>query len=512
MKPLFMARSLTLLLTTAIRLAKEDPGGFLMKVRERLRTSSNPVVSRIPTAFLSRFSQDPSPARAAIERGELSKGIELVEAGGKHATRAEKHLAQRSRERLEQLQFPPARSVSHASVEPGEHRVLHILTNSLPYTNSGYTLRSQNVLGAIQETGIAVRAVTRLAYPVLVGKIPNAESQSVDEIVYERLLPWSCPLRLRDRDELAIEMIVERARAFGATALHTTTDFKNAIVVSRAAEALAVPWIYEIRGELENTWLSRQPVGLQKEAQQSEFYRLARNQETSYAQAANSVVTLSEISKEQLVKRGVAADKIHVIPNAVDEQLIGREFDRPTIRRELGLPDSPLVGSVTAVVEYEGLDTLIQSLQFLPSETKALIVGEGTARPELEALASSLGMRDRVIFTGRKPQDEIWKWYAALDLFAVPRKDTQVCRTVTPIKPLMAQSLGVPVVASDLPALREVTGGFAKYVTPEDGEALAHGISDALDEKNLSARTFQWIMSRTWRRNGTRYQELYESL
>ena len=174
---------------------------------------------------------------------------------------------------------------------------------------------------------------------------------------------------------------------------------------------------------------------------------------------------LSEISKKQLVERGVLAEKIHVIPNAVDEEFIGREFERSAIRRELGLPDIPLVGSVTAVVDYEGLDTLIESLQHLPIKAKVLIVGEGTARPELEALASSLGMRDRVIFTGRKPQDEIWKWYAALDLFAVPRKDTQVCRTVTPIKPLMAQSLGVPVVASDLPALREVTGGFAVSYT-----------------------------------------------
>lgn len=512
MKPLFTVRALSLLLTAATRLVMEDPSGFLTKVRERLRTSSNPVLSRIPAVPLSSFPQDPSPARAAIERGELSKGIELIEARGKHATRAEKHLAQRTRERLGQLQAPPAPSASHASVEPGRHRVLHVLTNSLPYTNSGYTLRSQNILSAIQETGIAVRAVTRVAYPVLVGKIPNAESQSVDEIVYERLLPWSYPLSLRDRDELAIEMLVERARAFGATALHTTTDYKNAIVVSRAAEILGVPWIYEVRGELENTWLSRQPTELQKQAQQSEFYRMARNQETNYARAANAVVALSEISKKQLVERGVLAEKIHVIPNAVDEEFIGREFERSAIRRELGLPDIPLVGSVTAVVDYEGLDTLIESLQHLPIKAKVLIVGEGTARPGLEALAVSLGVRHRVIFAGRKSQDEIWKWYAALDVFAVPRNDTPVCRTVTPIKTLMAQSLGVPVVASDLPALREITGESEEYVEPGNSEALGEAIRNALRKKQQARENLQWIESRTWKRTGSRYQNLYDSL
>ncbi|AGF73054.1 glycosyltransferase family 4 protein [Corynebacterium halotolerans] len=512
MNPLFTLRILSLLVTASARLVTEDLSGFLAKLSERIRTSDNPVLSRIPSAPLSRIAPAQTPAREITNRGELSEGIALIDAQGGKASRSDRHLAQRTRERLEQLRVqPPAPVAQSSTAAPPEHRVLHVLTNSLPYTHSGYTLRSHNVLKAIQQTGIPVHAVTRLAYPVLVGKFPDTETQTIGGISYERLLPWSYPLSLQDRDDLAVEMIVERARAFGATVLHTTTDFKNAIVTSRAAEHLGIPWVYEVRGELESTWLSRQPAELQERAQQSEFYQLARSQETRYAQAANAVVTLSEISKQQLIDRGIEAGKIHVVPNAVDEQFIGRKFDRSAIRRELGLPDVPLVGSVTAVVDYEGLDTLIQSLQYLPAGSKVLIVGEGTARPALEELTASLGLDDRVIFAGRKPQNEIWKWYAALDLFVVPRKDTQVCRTVTPIKPLMAQSLGIPVVASELPALREVTGGFAEYVAPENAETLAKGISTALHRKDLSSETNQWIRSRTWRMNGTRYRELYGS-
>lgn len=514
-KPLFFLRNLSLLASAASRLAAEDPAGFLEKVGERIRTSDSPLLSKVPTGWLAvgtakKGNSALAEARELIENGELTQGINLLESRGAEASRAEKHLAQRTRQRLTQLQeIPPAGLNGQLAAEI---RVLHVLTNSQPYTHSGYTVRSQNVLQAIQGNGIAVHAVTRLAYPVLVGKIPASESQKIEGITYERMLPWIYPFSLQNRDDLAVKMIVEKARRFRATILHTTTDFKNALVTARAAAELGIPWVYEVRGELESTWLSKRPAEKQTAAEDSEFYRLAREQETRCAQAASAVVTLSEISKRQLVERGVEENKIHVVPNAIDEAYIGKSFNRAEIRTELGLPAEPLVGSVTSVVDYEGLDTLIRSLAHLPAEVRVLIVGEGTARPELQELAVALGVEERVLFVGRQPQQDIWKWYAALDVFAVPRKNIPVCRTVTPIKALMAQSLGIPVVASDLPALREVTGSFAEYVPAESPEELAAGIVRQLDAGDSAEELDPWIRTRTWRENGVRYRRIYEGL
>lgn len=508
---LFKFRMASLLASAAIRLAKEDPAGFTSKAAERIRTSDNKLLSKLPVDSLNRLSLPASQARSLINLGYLSEGIALIDKQGSGASRSDRHLAARTRERLEQLTQAPPASVKKLR-NNGKHRVLHYLTNSVPYTHSGYTMRTHNVLKAQKSAGLEVRGVTRLAYPVLVGKVPPSGVQVIDGIEYHRLLPTAYPVSLLERDRLAVDMLVEQAKRFGATILHTTTDFKNAVVVSKAAEHLGIPWVYEIRGELESTWLSKQPDQLQEQAASSQFYRLARNQETSYARSADAVVTLSEIVKRQFGERGVTPEKIHVIPNAIDAQVVGRKFDRDEIRKRFGLPSTPLIGTVTSVVGYEGIDILIRALHELPNSIEALIVGDGTARPELEKLARKLGLRSRVHFVGRKPQAEIWQWYAALDIFVVPRKDTRVCRVVTPIKALMAQALGIPVVASDLPALREVTGNTAYYVRPEEPKSLAYEISHILAETKLRQPEKTWVQSRTWQANAEKYLDLYRQI
>ena len=67
-------------------------------------------------------------------------------------------------------------------------RVLHLFTNSLPHTTSGYAQRSHSILAAQQAAGWDVQAVTRLGYPVQVGKIFAKPLDEVDGVRYRRLL------------------------------------------------------------------------------------------------------------------------------------------------------------------------------------------------------------------------------------------------------------------------------------------------------------------------------------
>ena len=163
----------------------------------------------------------------------------------------------------------------------------------------------------------------------------------------------------------------------------------------------------------------------------------------------------------------------------------------------------------------QSLDTLLEALEFLPPSFIVLVVGTGTALPELEVLAKKLELNDRVIFAGQQPRETIADWYAALDVFAMPRRNLEVCQRVTPIKSLQAMQLGIPVVASDLPALREVTGGFASYVEPECPEELAQGIKDALHKRvdaEEKARRRRFLDQRSWEAVADRLQGVYEDL
>ncbi|WP_099332213.1 glycosyltransferase family 4 protein [Actinomyces minihominis] len=340
-------------------------------------------------------------------------------------------------------------------------RALHILTNSLPWTRSGYTYRTQNILRFLQKAGVEVLGVTRLGYPTTIGGLWANEVDVVDGVTYQRLLPSMWPQDPAARLVKQAQMLLPIVQQFQPDILHTTTNYQNALVTDAVSRATGIPWIYEMRGNMEQTWVARQPSELQVQAKESDRYRLMKLRETEMAMRANAVITLSNIQRHDLIERGVPAEKIFIVPNSVDEALLEVPRDVKAARKRLGLdPHGFWVGSVTSVVDYEGLPTLIRATKIARDQgldVRCAIVGDGVALPELRVLVTELELDDYVVLPGRVPPDDAKRWYQALDLFVIPRNDTEVTRIVTPIKGLEAQALGVPVAVSDLPALREVS-------------------------------------------------------
>lgn len=515
-----LLRLATLLPSTVAALIWTDPAGFTDKVSQRFRGTGSGRIHAVAEALrrlgLLQGTRD-SKAAQLEKRGELTRALE-------HASPL---LANRIRFTLDELHTGPQDLRIQAAPLPRDHagavtgttgrtidrplRVLAPLTNSLPYTQSGYSLRSHGLLGAIAARGIAVDALTRPGYPVRIGHLPSATIDVIDGVRYHRNLPAFAPVSAQANMESAAQAICDLAAITRPDVIHTTSNFRNGVAAGAAARALGVPWIYEVRGQEERTWLSRLPRAQQGAAQSSEFYRLAHAQEQRCIAEADHVIVLSQVLADSLVAQGHPREKISIVPNAVEESIFLDDDRREDARRRLGLPAGPLVGTVSALVGYEGLDYLIRALEFLPDQYRVLLVGDGSDRPRLERLAEELGFGERVIFAGRQPAAEVWQWYRALDVFVVPRRDTEVCRTVTPIKPVAAQALGVPVVASDLPALREVTGGCALYPPADDAAALARAIIAAGNEVDVdAARAF--AETRTWSKLAEQVEGIYRSL
>lgn len=449
---------------------------------------------------------------ALVRRGQLTDAVELLRsrASWSFASRLYYHFYA---DKMEELGRPIARGERYSS-EPvaSDPRPLFVLTNSLPHTQSGYTVRSHQLLRTLKASGVSVSAVTRVGYPVVVGKLPGGPREAVDGIPYFRILPFSLPFLESRRREYYVRGIVTVAKAVGANILHTTTDFKNAQAVAEAAGVLGIPWVYEFRGEPQSTWLSRFDASEQNEMKDSTYYKAATSRELESAQAADAVLTLSDTYKKILSSEArIDTEKIIVVPNSVDEEFLEKKFDKRAIRSELGLENFQYVGAVSSIVDYEGFDVLIRSVVRLPDHWKVLLVGDGVARSSLIKLADELGVRERLVMVGRKPNKDSWKWYAALDVFAMPRRDQQVTRRVTPIKGLMAQALGIPVVASCLPALVEITGGHANYFVAGDEEGLARAILQAAEEDHTFVDR-AWMSQYTWSGNGQKLIELYRYL
>ncbi|MEV7606248.1 glycosyltransferase family 4 protein [Paenarthrobacter sp. NPDC089322] len=402
---------------------------------------------------------------------------------------------------------------------PEPKRVLHLLTNSLPHTQSGYARRSHEILLAQKAAGWETLAVTRLGYPVLVGKLGAGLVDVVDNVRYQRLLPPRMEPTTSGRLQQQAEELLKLALEFRPSIIHTTTHYANAIVARAVAQALGIPWVYEVRGQLADTWASTRGP----EATASERYRLFQDRESDSMLSADLVFTLGEAMKANIAAAGVPAERILLAPNGVGGSYLEAPLSVAEARRQLGLDvDAQIVGTVSSLVDYEGLDDLIAAFEVLAPEhprLQLLIVGDGASMPALQHQAVKTGLGNRIRFVGRVPASLARTYHSAFDAFVVPRKNLGVTRSVTPLKPVEAMACSRPVLASDLPALAEIVdhGVTGLLVRPEDPAELARSLAQLLaDPPQMTAMGIAGrdlvLSTRTWDANAAAYVRAYQAL
>ncbi len=456
-------------------------------------------------------------ARAAWQLGEASRAIALL---GERAPGSRLHRALRAELALMTPGTRVRWSGAHAdTVTGGRAGILHLLTNSLPHTQSGYTVRSHAVLLAQREAGLSPIAMTRVGYPVVVGGLAAAAVDVIDGLGYHRALPSRLAPTPDGRLAQQADALAALAARIRPAALQTTTHYPNALVAREVAESLGIPWAYEVRGMLEQTWVAGLgSVEARERALASERFRLTREREAELASAADVVFTLSGSMRDDLAERGVPRERIHLVPNGIDASLLERVAPAaPEARAALGLPREGFwVGSTSSLVDYEGFDVLLDAVALARAEghdVRVLLVGEGTARPALEAQARALGLADVAAFPGRVPREAVVGYRDALDLFVVPRHDRPVTRTVSPLKPVEAMASDRPLVVSALPPLLETIGAelaaAGGAVAPGDARALADRlvalVADARLRGRLAALGRARAASRTWSAVGSTY-------
>ena len=194
----------------------------------------------------------------------------------------------------------------------------------------------------------------------------------------------------------------------------------------------------------------------------------------------------------------------------------------PEIAQAHDLDGRFVIGFIGSIVDYEGLDDLALALSLLPEPLRRrwrlLIVGDGEYRPMLEQVVERLGLRPNVVFTGRVPHDRVRDFYALCDLVVYPRKPWPICEMISPLKPLEPMALGIPVVASDVAALREmiVDGVNGWCFSKGDCQALAALLGDIIgrqvDTRPIRRGSRRWVeRNRDWHQLARPVAELITS-
>jgi glycosyltransferase involved in cell wall biosynthesis len=197
------------------------------------------------------------------------------------------------------------------------------------------------------------------------------------------------------------------------------------------------------------------------------------------------VIAVSKAIVRKIEEENRTGARVSLIYNGVDLERYDHQEPCCTLREEYGMePGSQIVGVVARLETEKGHLTLLEAWpRVLRSSPDAylLVVGEGSRRAELEALAADLKVAHRVVFTGRR--DDVPAVTAALDVAVLPSYREAQGLTV-----LEAMALSRPVVASNVGGIPEMIedGVSGLMVPPHDPEALAAAIVKLLTNHSFA--------------------------
>jgi glycosyltransferase involved in cell wall biosynthesis len=419
---------------------------------------------------------------------------------------------------LERFRAPEAEEPHQKDAGRKPGRILWLAYRGLPTVQTGYTLRTQQAAVAQRSAGLDPHVL------VLRGVEAMGDGTAeglVDDVPYHRL-PGAAKLgragtaQGHDAVDLA-GAILERLEP---AAIHATTPF----LVGRTGLALGrrfgLPVVYEVRGFLEEAWLS----SMGDSGLDADQYLLTREAEVGSMVAADAVVTLGEAMRSEIIARGVPAARITIIPNAVDTERFVPGPRDADLARELGIADHELVlGYISSFFPYEDLETFLRAIQRLRSRgrpVRALWVGgEGVKLAAARRRVAAAGLEGIVLLTGRVPHGTIARYHRLIDIFVVPRVESRVARLVTPFKPFEAMASGRTVVVSRLEALLEIVAEGETGLTYQAGSPA--DLADVLDRlivepelrRCLGEAARAWVVAnRTTRQMAEGYRALYEGL
>ena len=199
------------------------------------------------------------------------------------------------------------------------------------------------------------------------------------------------------------------------------------------------------------------------------------------------IVVITHSLKEFYVAREVPGERILVAHDAVDLDAFSVEISKQEARRRLNLPlDKQIVMYIGGLKEWKGFRTLLETSKKLSSDIQVVLIGSGKTR-----VTQLQKEYPHVTFLGTLPYRELPINQKAADVLVIPNlaTDDPFERFTSPLKVFAHMASGVPIIASDVPVLREVlTEETALFFKPGNSADLAAKIQEALTDPVAAAQ------------------------
>lgn len=189
----------------------------------------------------------------------------------------------------------------------------------------------------------------------------------------------------------------------------------------------------------------------------------------------------SEYGRELLVQRGFPRERTHVVRNGIDVGAIDA-IAGVDLRRQYGWRDDAVViGTVSRLIDYKGIDVLIDAMNKVSDDLRCVIVGDGPHRGALERRVHRNHLQERIVFAGMQRSPE--SFMKAFDIFVLPTISTEHCSNAI----LEAMACGKPVIATRVGGNGELVsdGGSGLLVDPGKSEELARAIQHLAADREL---------------------------
>jgi glycosyltransferase involved in cell wall biosynthesis len=245
---------------------------------------------------------------------------------------------------------------------------------------------------------------------------------------------------------------------------------------------------------------------------------LARWSQAYTWKAADYVLPVTQVLGDIVASYGVPRERIVVIPNGINASQFSEAPENGAAKAALGLEGNIVLGFTGFVRDWHGLDRVITMIADDPPESSRhlLVVGDGPARPALEAQARALNIEHRVSFTGVIGRDEVARYVAAFDIALQPA----VVEYASPLKLFEYLALGKAIIGPAQPNLMEILtdGQNAVLFDPKAADGMAAAIgklsADVALRERMGENARKTINDKrlTWRENAIRAVELFKRI